>query len=153
MATEIATTFLLQGIGFDPDDITILLGIQPTKVWRYGAPIPKTTMHYKNDSWLLSTDYEVLDEEHLSDLTRQVDSLINRLQPSTAKLKEICARFRLDVKLYCVLYIEDADRPAIQFSPAIVEWLAELHAGIDVVTYFLSDSAEKPPAGLPRVHK
>ena len=136
MATEIATRFILRGNQFDPDEITALLGIQPIEVWRYGDLIPRTIMRHKDNGWLLSTESQPLDEENSIDLMRQIDTIVGRLRPHTAKLQEICTRLRLNAKLYCVLSIEGEDRPAIQFDPDTVQWLAQIHAGIDVVTYF-----------------
>lgn len=138
MATEILTEFTLTGIGFDPDEVTTLLGIKPTETWRLGDLIQNTFLHHKHDGWCLSTGQEELDEQNSIDVPRQVRFIFEQLQPYTSKLKDVCARFRLDVELTCVVYIE-GDRPAIHFDSDVVRWLAELNAEIDVDLYVLPD--------------
>lgn len=142
MATQILTKFTLKGIGFDPDEITTFLGIQPTELWRRGAQIPKTRMLRKHDAWILSTGYEELDEEHAISVMQQASRIMERLKPHTAKLQEISTRLKLNPLLSCVLYVEDSDRPSVQFDSDIVQWLAELHAAIDVDLYYLSSENE-----------
>jgi hypothetical protein len=137
VATRIATQFILTGIGFNPDEVTSLLGIQPTQTWRLGDLVPRTILHRKHDAWLFSTGYETLDEEHSVDVTSQVHRLVDQIQPNTAKLKEICTRLQLEPALNCVLYIEGNDRPAVHFDPDIVQWLAQLQAEIDINLYYL----------------
>lgn len=137
MATEIACEFLLTGVGFNPDEITILLGIQPTKTWRLGDLVPRTSLRRKHDGWLLSIGYEHLDEEHSIDLMSQVRRLFDRLQPDTAKLIDICTRLQLESSLNCVLYIRGNERPAVHFDPDIIQWLAQLQAEIDIDLYHL----------------
>lgn len=132
---EISTEFIVRGSRFDPDECTALLGIQPTKVWRFGDLIPKTILRRKDNGWLLSSGDQAVDEKNSINLVTQVNDLVGCLQPHTVKLKEMRGRLSLETKLYCVLYIESDDRPTIQFGPDVIAWLAEVGAGIDVVTY------------------
>jgi hypothetical protein len=137
VATKIASHFILTGVGFDPDEITSLLGVQPTRTWRFDDPVPRTLLRRKHDAWFLSIGYERLDEEHTIDLMSQVRRIFDRLQPDTAKLIDICTRLKLQPVLSCVLYIEGNDRPAVHFDTDIVQWLAQLQAEIDVDLYYL----------------
>ena len=135
MATLISTAFIVRGSRFDPGEFTALLGVQPTKVWRTGDPIPKTILRHKDDGWLLSSGEQAVDEKSAINLVTQVKHLVDCLQPHTVKLKEMQGRLSLETKLYCVLYLEGDERPTIQFSPDTITWLAEVGAGIDVVTH------------------
>ena len=137
MATQIAAQFMLSSPQFNPDEVTVFLGIQPTKTWRCGDKIPKTSLRRKHDAWILSTGSAELDQEHSIDLIKQVHSLLDHLRPHTAKLKKICVQLNLEATLSCVLYVEGDDRPAIHFAPDLVKWLAELHADIDIDLYYL----------------
>jgi hypothetical protein len=143
VATRIASEFLLIGVGFNPDEITALLEIQPTGTWRLGDLVPRTALRRKHDAWFLSTGYENLDDEHSIDVMSQARCLFDRLQPATAKLIEICTRLKLESALNCVLYIEGNDRPAVYFEPYIVQWLAQLHAEIDIDLYYLPRKTKK----------
>ncbi len=135
MATRIAAEFTLTGFGFNPDEVTISLGVQPTRTWRQGDPRGKTLLRHKSDGWELSTGYEELDEENSIDMIKQIRSIFGRLQPHTSKLKEMCARLKVDARVCCVMHIEGDDRPAIYFDRDIVKWLAELGADIDIDLY------------------
>ena len=137
MAVIVSISLILRGTNFKPEEITSLVGVQPSKQWQQGDLISGTTLRHKDYGWLLSTGEVQLDEKKSLDFMGQVRSLVNRLQPHTGSLANAVVRLRIDVKLYCVLQIEGDERPAIQFQPDVVRWLGELQAGIDVVTYFL----------------
>ena len=123
---------MLIGVGFNPDEVTSLLGVQPTETWRLGDLVPRTILRHKHDAWLWSTGYERLDAEHTIDLMSQVRRIFDRLHPDTAKLIDICTRLQLEPALNCVLYVEGNYRPAVHFDSDIIQWLAQLRAEIDI---------------------
>jgi hypothetical protein len=77
--------FTLSGYHFNPDEITRLLGIEPTSVNRAGASsgLDKPVI----SSWELSTDIVTGDEEDV-DVYALTDIIIKQLEPIEAKILE-----------------------------------------------------------------
>jgi hypothetical protein len=61
---------------FDPDKITERIGVSPTKTYREGELIPKTTMKRKTSEWSLYSRLERSSslEQHIVDVLDQLDS-------------------------------------------------------------------------------
>lgn len=89
--------FALLGYHFNPDDITRLLGIEPTSVNAAGAysGLDKPVI----SSWELST--ETLSGEF--DLFALTDTLVKQLEPIKEKIIEVCKSHNLSPRLGVVL--------------------------------------------------
>ncbi len=79
--------FALAGYHFNPDDITRLLGIEPTTVNGAGASsgLDKPVI----SSWELSTDTVTSDEIEV-DVYALTDIIIKQLEPIEEKILEVC---------------------------------------------------------------
>jgi Domain of unknown function (DUF4279) len=121
--------FALYGDEFDPDDVTNLIGLEPTTTKRKGSPIPKFT------SWAISTgklENDVIDVYDMS------SALVSKLSPHAAKIIEAKRQFGLEATLQVVLRITtDATKstPAIGFEREVISFLNSVGASIDVDTY------------------
>ena len=135
MEFEISVSFELKGRELDPEEITALLGIIPTKTWRVDDLVhPKAGVRRKSNGWSLKSN---LDKS--VDLDEQIKSIFEQLQPSWQCLVEICQRY--DAMINCAVYGYKYI-PSIYFDKHIVRKTAELNAEIDVDIYYLPNDQD-----------
>lgn len=127
--------FTLTGYHFNPDDITSLLGIEPTSVNGAGANsgLDKPVI----SSWELSTD-TVTDDVDVFKLT---DIIIKQLEPVKEKILQAIESYNLSPRIGVVLTLsidKGEASPEVGFGARTVRFLAELGAFINV-DYQLSE--------------
>ncbi len=127
--------FTLAGYHFNPDEITRLLGIEPTSVDRAGASsdLDKPVI----SSWELSTD-TVTDDVDVYALT---DIIIKQLEPVKKKLLQVIESHNLSPRIGVVLVLsvdKDESSPDVGFGARTIRFLAEIGAFINV-EYQLSE--------------
>ena len=127
--------FALAGYHFNPDDITRLLGIEPTSVNSAGAnsSLDKPVL----SSWELSTD-NVTDDIDVFALT---DIIIKQLEPIKEKLLQVIESHNLSPRVGVVLVLavdKDESVPDVGFGARTIRFLAEIGAFINV-DYQLSE--------------
>lgn len=129
MPTRIRTEFQLTGEGFDPDKVTTLVGIDPTKTWRKGDRIPSTILIEKYTGWTISSP-----EETSIHLDKQIVRLLKPIVLVKEKIIEAYNTYGLEAELSCFVFVE-GQTPVIHFDSQIVKLAAELGAEIDVDLY------------------
>jgi hypothetical protein len=130
MEFEISVLFELRGSELEPEKITALLGIIPTKTWRVNDLVhPKAGVRRKSNGWSLKSQ---LDKS--AELDEHIKWIFEELQPSWQSLVEICKQY--DALISCAVY-RYQQIPAIDLDKDIVKKAAELNAGIDVDVYYL----------------
>jgi hypothetical protein len=127
--------FALGGYHFDPDNITRLLGIEPTSVNAAGAnsALDKPVI----SSWELSTD-NFTDDVDVYALT---DSIIKQLEPIKETLLQVIKDHNLSPRVGVVLVLsvdKDESVPDVGFGARTIRFLAEIGAFINV-EYKLSE--------------
>ncbi len=125
--------FSLDGDELEPDLITELLGIKPTKTSLKGSVIAGK-MPTEN-SWELSTAQLV--DEYI-DIYEMSAQLISSLIPKRDLIIEAVNKFSARPRLQVVLTFsinEEHSTPAIGFDTTMIEFLAYIGAYIDVDTY------------------
>ncbi len=127
--------FALSGYHFNPDDITRLLGIQPTSINAAGAnsALDKPVI----SSWELSTD-TVTDDVDVYDLTR---NLIKQVEPAKEKILQVIKSHNLSPRIGLVLVLsidKNESAPDVGFGARAIRFLADIGAFIDV-NYQLSE--------------
>ncbi|MFV2005728.1 MAG: DUF4279 domain-containing protein [Gammaproteobacteria bacterium] len=130
--------FALAGYHFNPDDITRLLGLEPTSVNGAGAHsgLDKPVL----SSWELSTNTVTSDEEDV-DVYALTDIIIKQLEPIEEKIREICKSHNLAPRMGVVLTLsvdKDESSPDVGFGARTVRLLADIGAFINV-EYQLSE--------------
>ncbi len=128
--------FALAGYHFNPDDITRLLGIEPTAINAAGA-------HSSPDkpvisSWEISTN-RVSDDE--LDVYKLTDNLIKQLEPAKEKILEVIKSHNLSPRLGVELLLSvDKDEHChdVGFGARTVRFLADIGAFINI-DYRLSE--------------
>jgi hypothetical protein len=127
--------FTLGGYLFNPDDITRLLGIEPTSVDAAGASsaLDKPAI----SSWELSTD-TITDDVDVYKLT---DIIIKQLEPVEEKLLEVIKSHNLSPRIGVVLVLsidKNESAPDVGFGARTIRFLADIGAFINV-DYQLSE--------------
>lgn len=127
--------FALGGYHFNPDDITHLLGIEPTSVNAAGANsgLDKPVI----SSWELSTD-NITDDVDIYALT---DSIIKQLEPAKEKILQVIKSHNLSPRIGVVLVLsvdKDESVPDVGFGARTIRFLGEIGAFINV-EYLLSE--------------
>jgi hypothetical protein len=130
--------FTLSGYHFNPDEITRLLGIEPTSVNRAGASsgLDKPVI----SSWEISTNIVTGDEEDV-DVYALTDIIIKQLEPIEAKILEVCKSHNLSPRMGVVLTLsvdKDESSPEVGFGARSIRFLADIGAFINV-EYQLSE--------------
>ncbi len=127
--------FTLSGYHFNPNDITRLLGIEPTSVDASGANsgLDKPVI----SSWELSTD-TITDGLDVYDLTNE---LIKQVEPVKEKIIEVIKSHNLSPRVGVVLSLsvdKDETVPDVGFGARTIRFLADIGAFINV-DYQLSE--------------
>lgn len=127
--------FALGGYHFNPDDITHLLGIEPTSVNAAGANsgLDKPVI----SSWELSTN-NITDDVDIYALT---DSIIKQLEPAKEKILQVIKSHNLSPRIGVVLVLsvdKDESVPDVGFGARTIRFLGEIGAFINV-EYQLSE--------------
>jgi hypothetical protein len=121
--------FALLGYHFNPDDITRLLGLEPTSINAAGAysGLDKPVI----SSWELSTE-TISGEVDLFELT---DIIVKKLDPLKNKIVEVCKSHNLSPRLGIVLTLsidKDASSPEVGFGARTIRFLADTGSFINV---------------------
>lgn len=124
--------FALLGYHFNPDDITRLLGVEPSSVDAAGAysSLDKPVI----SSWELSTETIDSDEAEV-DVFALTDSLVKQLEPIKDKILAACKSHNLSPRLGVALTLS-ADKsessPEVGFGARTICFLADTGSFIEV---------------------
>ena len=121
--------FALLGYHFNPDDITRLLGIEPTSVDAAGAysGLDKPVI----SSWELSTE-TIIGEVDVFALT---DSIVKQLEPVKEKIVEVCKSHNLSPRLGVALTLsidKNEASPEVGFGARTIRFLADTGSFINM---------------------
>jgi len=127
--------FTLSGYHFNPDDITRLLGIEPTSVDASGAhsALDKPVI----SSWELST--ETMTDN--IDVYKMTEIIIKKIEPAKEKILQVIKSHNLSPRI-CVVLVLSVDKdetcPDVGFGARTIRFLADIGAFINV-DYQLSE--------------
>ena len=126
---------MLGGYHFNPDDITRLLGIEPTSIDASGARsgLDKPVI----SSWELSTDTLTNDV----DVYKLTENLIKQLDPAKEKILDVIKSHNLSPRIGVVLVLsvdKSESVPDVGFGARTIRFLADIGAFINV-EYELSE--------------
>ena len=127
--------FALSGYHFNPDDITSMLGIEPTSVNATGAnsALDKPAI----SSWELSSDMVTED----IDVYKMTDEILKQLEPVKDKILQIIKSHNLSSRVGVVLVLsidKDEESPDVGFGARMIRFMAEIGAFVNV-DYQLSE--------------
>jgi hypothetical protein len=122
------------GDDLDPDEVSRLLGCQPTKCQVKGEVIVGRHSGLRREartgSWILESD-----DERSMRLDEQIVNLLARVTRDLAAWEELTERYKAD--LFCGLFLEEENR-ACRLSAEVMRRLAErgLSIGFDIYAVF-----------------
>lgn len=127
--------FALSGYHFNPDDITRLIGIEPTSTDASGANsgLDKPVI----SSWELSTEMVVDD----IDVYKMTDAILKQLEPAKDKILQVIKSHNLSPRVGVVLVLsvdKDEVSPDVGFGARMIRFMAEIGAFVNI-DYQLSE--------------
>ncbi len=127
--------FGLSGYHFNPDDITRLIGLEPTSVNAagMGGSLEKPVI----SSWEISTD-TVTEDVDVYELT---DIILKQLEPVKDKILQVIKSHNLSPRIGVVLVLsvdKDESVPDVGFGARTIRFLADIGAFINI-EYQLSE--------------
>lgn len=131
--------FTLAGYHFNPDDITRLLGIEPTSVNSAGTSsgLDKPVL----SSWELSTDTVTENGTDEVDIYKLTETILKQLEPIKEKILQVCKSHNLSPRIGVVLTLsvdKGENCPDVGFGARVVKFLAEIGAFVNI-DYQLSE--------------
>ena len=131
--------FALYGYHFNPDDITRLLGLEPTSTNDAGAKgsLDKPVL----SSWEFSTDTITSDNQEVDIYKLIDDEILKIIEPAKDKIIEVCKSHNLSPRISVVLTLsvdKDESCPEVGFGSRVIKFCAEIGAFLNV-DYQLSE--------------
>ena len=131
--------FALYGYHFNPDDITRLLGLEPTSINDAGANsnLDKPVI----SSWEFSTDTITSENEEVDIYKLIDDEILKKIEPAKDKIIEVCKSHNLSPRISVVLTLsvdKDESCPEVGFGSRVIKFCAEIGAFLNV-DYQLSE--------------
>ena len=131
--------FALVGYHFNPDDITRLLGIEPSSIDDAGAN--SSLDEPVISSWEFSTDTITSDDQKVDIYKLIDDEILKKIEPAKDKIIEVCKSHNLSPRIGVVLTLsvdKDESCPEVGFGSRVIKFCAEIGAFINV-DYELSE--------------
>jgi hypothetical protein len=120
---------------FDPEDVTRVLGLQPTRTWRKGDMNPETGLERNHTRWSLESRLQESEplEFHVDDVLQQLDGV-------AGSIRDLAAKYNGTLQLVAYVYTQ---YPGLCMAPEQVKDLANLGLSFDFDFYYLySDKRE-----------
>jgi hypothetical protein len=108
------------GVTFDPDHVTQVLGIVPTQQNRTGDAIHDGKGRRTFTRWRISAGPKVTIA-----IDGMLDDVISRLIPVGQELRTVCDEIGVEPILTCAVEPRSAETPDITFPRDVVRWAAE----------------------------
>jgi hypothetical protein len=132
-------SFTLLGDSFDPDAITMALGVAPTSQHRKGDQRGKTA-RWPRARWRVTVGpCDTLD------IDAMLAELLAHMMASSREIKRVCGELGLDATITCAIEPTSALTPAVRFPPDVVQWAAERDVAIDVDLMIWRDDTQDDP--------
>ena len=127
MIPKIKVEFRLTGTKILPEEITDLIGVSPTRVFRMGESIQGTKLTWKSNGWCFSLN----DYKDTVDLGEEISFLLDHLTVFSTKIIRVCEEKKLDSEISCAVYMDD-ETPIINLNQKVIAQLNELQTTLDV---------------------
>jgi hypothetical protein len=120
---------------FDPKDISVHLGMEPTTAWKKGDLHPRTQQEKSHSRWSLNSRLD-----QFAVLEDQVRDVIAQLDLHSSAVAEVCSTFESGMQLVGYFY---SNYPGFGLDSKTVSDLAKLKLGIDCDFYYLYSDKEE----------
>lgn len=126
----------IQGFKEDPDEITRIIGVNPTSIDRKGDPIANTPLKCRRNYWR----YRVTAKTNF-DLEKMILRIFSKFKDKK-KLKRGISRGR--GQIVCVVRYADS-MPTFELSPSTIIKISDLGCGFWLDYYFIMDPDQLRP--------
>ena|SRR5690242_5259107 len=116
----------LTGRGFSPADVTGVVELQPTKIWRLGDSIQGTELRRQHDAWIFG-----LPQRETHDTEEFLQDLLDRLEPHKDRIAAAAKMFGLDREISFGIYVR-GQTPACFFARNTIRRLADFEGSLDI---------------------
>ena len=125
--------FGLSGYHFDPNDVTRIIGLEPTSVNDAGTrgSLDKPVI----SSWELSTETITSETQELDIYKLIDDEILKKIEPAKDKIIEICKSHNLSPRIGVELTLsidKDETTPDVGFGARVIKFCSEIGAFINI---------------------
>ncbi|MBA2937181.1 DUF4279 domain-containing protein [Paenibacillus sp. CGMCC 1.16610] len=137
--TNVMAYFSIYGDHFPINEVTQLLGIEPTKSYNKGEVIvrPKNdnvishTINYRIETaWELSSGYQ-----ESNDVKAQLDQILEPLKNKTALINHLKMKYKLECLISIVIKIENGLTPGLHLDTEQIDFANRINAEFDIDMY------------------
>jgi len=131
--------FGISGYHFNPEEVTRILGLEPTSVNAAGTSgsLDKPVI----SSWEISSTTITSDEQEVDVYKLVDDEILKKIEPAKDKIIEVCKNHNLSPRLGVELVLsvdKDENCPEVGFGSRVTKFCAEIGAFINI-DYKLSE--------------
>lgn len=137
MRPKLDVELRIYGTQINSDQITNLIGIDPTHTWTLGEPIQKTSLRRKENAWCYSIP--MANEDDNWHLAEAVKRLLQVLLPQVGKIRQICKEFDLECEVSCGVYVT-GQPPSMDFTPDVISNIAAFNATLDIDVILIAET-------------
>lgn len=131
---EVAAYFSISRFDCQPDEVSKLLGLEPTKAWKSGDLYPGTKREYKFSVWRLKSETSSSE----IDFEKHIENLLVVLEPKEDIIAELCRKYYGEFA--CSAYFSPQEStPIIHFEKKTLLKCVKLNIEIDVDLYITDD--------------
>ena len=132
--SKIKVEFNIYSDYIDIDNVTKMMGVNPTLTYLKGDPIGNRPIVRKNALWAIETDYE--EANGIDEVLPKVFGLIVDKADIINKVKE---QYAAEISIVFVVYIENGENPGMSLDKDFVKFAAEIDARLDFPIYVFGD--------------
>jgi Domain of unknown function (DUF4279) len=129
LMTTIIAGLAIYGDDLNPNQVTSMLGIIPTKTWLRGdIKNHRTNAVHEYGCWKICTD------ESGASLEKHVELLMRKISIHNETIVSFADEKSCEIELSVIVKVTE-DSPDISLSRAAIKWLCGLKASLDIDTY------------------
>lgn len=129
MTTTIESSFNITGTHLNPEEVTRVLGITPSRTWRLGDHIQNTLIQRHHSGWSLSTG-----RVESLDVGEQIASLLGLIDGRDTIVRSMLQDMSAEAEVSSAIYIDGAT-PSVHLGINLLERMRALRAAFDVDIY------------------
>jgi hypothetical protein len=143
MTQQISVDLRITSSLLSREDLASRISLAPTRTWRLGDPIEKTSLVRRSHGWELLSG---LDET--ASLEVQLTNLLAKIEPIQAEIAAL--RDVADVLISCAIYC--SSQPELYISRELIQRISNIGAALDFDVYWSHSSPESEGDAISEIH-